>query len=265
MRIRQGKRFREMWASCENDRSIMMENMKETSTLILLRHGQSEWNKRNLFTGWVDVPLSREGIEEAQKAGKRFSAIPFDCIFTSSLIRSQLTAMIAMSEHREGKTPIFQRTYEEKKWQAWNTYNEGMKKETIPVFVAWEINERMYGELQGFDKDEMREKYGKEQVKIWRRSFDIAPPNGESLEMTAKRVIPYFQKVIYPYLKAGKNVFVSAHGNSLRSIVMYIDHLSKEEVLQLEIPTGKPLCYSYFKGSWQKKEIDEIQKNYISR
>ena len=242
-----------------------METMEKISKLILLRHGQSEWNKRNLFTGWVDVPLSREGIEEARKAGKRFSAIPFDCIFTSSLIRSQLTAMIAMSEHKEGKTPIFQ-SHAGGKRQDWNAiYNEKMKQETLPVFTAWEINERMYGELQGFDKDEMRQKYGKEQIKIWRRSFEVAPPNGESLEMTAKRSIPYFQKVIFPYIKRGKNVLVSAHGNSLRSIVMYLENLSKEEVLQLEIPTGHPLCYSYFEGNWQKEEVDVVQKGYLDR
>ena len=128
-----------------------------------------------------------------------------------------------------------------------------MKKELVPVHMAWELNERMYGKLQGLNKAEMAEKYGAEQVHIWRRSFDVAPPEGESLAMTAARARPYFQKRIVPHLEKGENVFVSAHGNSLRAIVMHIEGLSKEEVVKLEIPTGEPLIYIYNHGKWQRE------------
>ncbi|WP_420421437.1 2,3-bisphosphoglycerate-dependent phosphoglycerate mutase [Simkania sp.] len=237
--------------------------MKECPKIILLRHGQSVWNKRNLFTGWVDVPLSQAGIEEALNAGKRFSAIPIDIIFMSSLIRAQLTAMLAMSVHSEGKVPVVLHP-DEKKQETWaKNYNPKASEMTVPVVTAWEINERMYGELQGLDKDETRQKYGAEQVKIWRRSFDTPPPNGESLKMTAERSIPYFENEIVPHLQEGKNILVSAHGNSLRSIVMFLDKLSEKEVLELEIPTGDPICYSYDNGVWQREEIDQVQQVYL--
>lgn len=236
--------------------------MKKDSILVLLRHGESEWNRKNLFTGWVDVPLSQEGIEEAKRAGKRFSSIPFDIVFMSSLIRSKLTAMIAMSEHRQGKTPVVLHSGEGRLEEWGKNSNPRGSETTIPAISAWEINERMYGDLQGLDKDETRKKFGVDQVKIWRRSYDVSPPNGESLEMTAKRSIPYFQNQIFPYVKRGKNVLVSAHGNSLRSIVMFLEDLSKEEVLKLEIPTGEPLCYIYEGGSWKKEEIDHVQRAY---
>jgi 2,3-bisphosphoglycerate-dependent phosphoglycerate mutase len=137
--------------------------------------------------------------------------------------------------------------------EAWaKIHNPETEKACIPVISAWELNERMYGELQGLNKAETIEKYGAEQVKIWRRSYDTAPPEGESLAMTAARTLPYFTDVIVPYLKEGKNVFISAHGNSLRSITMQIESLSKEEVLQLEIPTGAPIIYEYIKGRFVK-------------
>jgi len=242
--------------------SIIMINMKKCPKLVLLRHGQSEWNRRNLFTGWVDVPLSAAGIEEALNAGKRFSAIPFDIIFMSSLIRAQLTAMLAMSVHAEGKVPVVLHPdeNEQEKWA--KNFNPKASETTIPVVTAWEINERMYGELQGLDKDETRQKFGPEQVKIWRRSFDTPPPNGESLKDTAQRSIPYFENQIVPHLQEGKNVLVSAHGNSLRSIVMFLDKLSEDEVLQLEIPTGDPICYSYDNGVWEREDIDQVQQAY---
>lgn len=227
----------------------------EKGKLILLRHGKSDWNQKNRFTGWVDVPLSKAGIEEAQKAGKSISHIPIDQIFVSSLIRSQMTAMIAMAEYESQNTPVLLHQGEGKLEEWGKIYDPKAKAKTIPVVKAWEINERMYGELQGLDKDETREKFGVDQVKIWRRSFDTPPPNGESLEMTAKRSIPYFKKNIVPLLKEGKNILVSAHGNSLRSIVMFLDDLTKEEVLELEIPTGVPLCYAFKGESWKKEEL----------
>lgn len=229
--------------------------MEKSAKLILLRHGNSDWNQKNRFTGWVDVPLSKLGIEEAQKAGKAISHIPIDMIFISSLMRAQMTAMIAMTEHESDKTPVILHKGEGKLEEWAKIYDAKAQAHCIPVYEAWEINERMYGELQGLNKDETREKFGADQVKIWRRSFDTPPPNGESLEMTANRSIPYFKNSIVPFLKEGKNILVSAHGNSLRSIVMYLDNLSKEEVLNLEIPTGVPLCYSFEGDSWEKKAL----------
>ncbi len=211
--------------------------------LILLRHGQSEWNLRNLFTGWVDVPLSKQGIEEAKAAGRTMSDIPIDIIFTSSLIRAQMTAMLAMAEHHTDKVPIIMHQGEGK-LEEWGTiYGKQALDECIPVYISSDLNERMYGELQGLNKAETMAKFGADQVKIWRRSYDIPPPNGESLEMTAKRSIPYFEQHILPRLKEGKNVLIAAHGNSLRSIVMALDKLTKEQVLELELATGIPIIY----------------------
>lgn len=227
----------------------------KSAKLILLRHGKSDWNQKNRFTGWVDVPLSQNGIEEAQKAGKAISHIAIDVIFITTLMRAQMTAMIAMTEHESQKTPVLLHRGEGKLEEWGKIYDPKAKEYTIPVIAAWEINERMYGELQGLDKDETRAKFGADQVKIWRRSFDAPPPNGESLEMTAKRSIPYFKEQIVPYLKEGKNVLVSAHGNSLRSIVMYLDNLTNEQVLELEIPTGVPLFYSFEGENWKKEKL----------
>lgn len=210
--------------------------------LVMMRHGLSAWNQNNRFTGWVDIPLSSDGIKEALKAGERIAEIDFDVIYVSTLMRASMTAMLAMSIHKSGKVPMM--LHEEKKLKEWGqVYDDGAMTECIPVISAWQLNERMYGELQGKNKDKMREEYGKEQVHIWRRSYDVPPPKGESLEMTAGRTIPYFEQEILPRLKKGENVLISAHGNSLRSIVMDLDHLSKEEVLALEIPTGVPIIY----------------------
>lgn len=225
----------------------MIESM---SKLILLRHGQSEWNKLNLFTGWVDIPLSFEGVQEALAAGHKIADLPIDVIFVSSLSRAKLTAMLAMSVHRGGKVPLFHHTGKLEEWG--KIYNDAAKATTIPVIEAWQINERMYGELQGLNKQETKEKFGEKQVQIWRRSYDVAPPNGESLKDTASRSIPYFTQHILPWLEEGKNVLVSAHGNSLRSIIMHLDKLTKEEVVSLELATGIPVIYELKEGRFIK-------------
>ncbi len=189
------------------------------STLVLLRHGQSQWNLENKFTGWVDVPLTEKGIEEAHRAGRllRESGISFVRCFTSELQRAQETLRIALQEMGLSDLPV--------------TRNEA-------------LNERHYGDLQGLDKAETAQKYGDEQVHIWRRSYDIPPPNGESLKDTAARTLPYFEKQIRPCLDAGEDILVAAHGNSLRSIVMDLEKLSRDEVLQLNIATAVPLVYA---------------------
>lgn len=214
------------------------------SKLILLRHGQSVWNKMNVFTGWVDVPLSVQGIEEAIAAGKQLANIDFDVVFTSVQVRAIETAMLALAQNHSDKTPVV--IHEEGKMKDWATiYSKEMKNNIIQVYRDWHLNERYYGELQGLNKAETAVKYGDEQVHLWRRSYDVPPPNGECLKDTAERTIPYFKEYILNALAAGKNVLVSAHGNSLRSIVMFIDSLNEEEVLKLEIPTGQPIIYEY--------------------
>ena len=221
--------------------------------LIMMRHGESEWNKLNQFTGWVDVSLSQKGIDEAIEGGKLIKDIPIDIIIMTTLVRSQLTAMLAMSQHSSGKVPVVLHPGEGKMEEWGKIYNEEAEKNSIPCITCWELNERMYGELQGYNKAKTAEKYGADQVQIWRRSYDTCPPNGESLELTAERSIPYFENTIIPLLEEGKNVFVSAHGNSLRAIIMVLDGLSKEEVLSLEIPTGAPIIYNYDKGKLIKE------------
>lgn len=213
--------------------------------LILLRHGQSEWNKKNLFTGWIDIPLSEEGIEEALSAGREVQEIPIDLIYTSTLIRGIMTAMLVMTVHHSKKVPVILHPGEGRLEEWSKCYDASSEADLIPVIKAWQLNERMYGELQGKNKQKTREQYGDEQVKIWRRSFATPPPNGESLKMTAERTLPYFDEEIVPHLKEGKNILISAHGNSLRSIVMELDQLSEDQVLQFEIPTGHPIIYNF--------------------
>ena len=190
--------------------------------LILVRHGQSVWNASNRFTGWTDVGLSEQGVEEAEDAGRQLADIRIDIVHTSDLVRAQRTAEIIMRHNKASGN--------------------------VPTKYDWRLNERHYGALQGLNKAETAEKHGAEQVHIWRRSFDVAPPDGESLEMTAERTIPYFTEEIVPDLVSGKNVLVSAHGNSLRSIVMHIDGISPDDIVSLEIPTGEPILYSYEEG-----------------
>jgi len=187
--------------------------------LILLRHGESQWNLENRFTGWVDVPLSPRGEREAREAGEHLQSLPIDQVYTSVLQRAINTAKIAL---------------------------EAAGKPGLPPQSDPALNERHYGDLQGLNKAETAAQYGDEQVKIWRRSFDIPPPGaqGESLKDTAARTLPYFDAHILPDIKAGKDVLVVAHGNSLRSIVMSLDALSPADVIALNIPTGVPLVYT---------------------
>lgn len=228
------------------------EDEEKISRLILMRHGQSIWNQNNLFTGWVDVPLTSKGIEEALNGGRIIKDIPIDIIFTSTLIRAQMTAFLAMSEHSSTRVPVMMHLGEGDLETWGEIYGEQAKKNIIPVYRAWELNERMYGALQGLNKSETAEKFGTDQVRIWRRSYDISPPSGESLEMTAARAIPYFEEKIDPCLEAGLNVLVAAHGNSLRAIIMHLENLSQEQILGLEIETGSPLIYEYRQGKFTK-------------
>jgi 2,3-bisphosphoglycerate-dependent phosphoglycerate mutase len=184
--------------------------------LLLLRHGESQWNLENRFTGWVDVPLSPRGIQEAKNAGDKLRGFAFDRAFTSVLVRAIETLRLVL---------------------------ESTGQTGIPIEKDKALNERMYGELQGLNKDETVKKYGAAQVKIWRRSYDVPPPGGESLKDTAERVLPYYEQTIKPYLLKGETILVAAHGNSLRALIMELEQLSREQVLELNIPTGAPLLY----------------------
>jgi 2,3-bisphosphoglycerate-dependent phosphoglycerate mutase len=222
-----------------------------------MRHGQSMWNAADLFTGWVDVPLSKKGIEKAISSGTEISEMQIDEIHTSTLIRAQMTAMIVMAQHSSAATPVFQYdsaggNENQQKMNDWAQIR-GDVEEIVPVYVSWKLNERMYGNLQGLNKTESRAKWGDEQIHIWRRSYDTPPPEGESLELTAARTIPYLQEVIMPSLSDGNCIFITAHGNSLRSIIMHLDDLSREEVLSLEVPTGRPIIYEMVDGKLQRK------------
>jgi 2,3-bisphosphoglycerate-dependent phosphoglycerate mutase len=232
---------------------IIRKRGLKMSKLILMRHGESQWNSSNIFTGWVDIPLSSAGIIESLEAGKQIRSEPIDIIFTSTLCRAQMTVFLAMTVHDSKKVPVVMHSREEK-MEAWaKIYSAKTESLTIPVIYAWELNERMYGRLQGVNKQELKEEYGEEQVQIWRRSFDVPPPEGESLEMTAARTIPFFKEKIVSCLEKGQNVFVVAHGNSLRSIIMNIESLSREEIVKLEIPTGIPIIYDYNNHNFKKQ------------
>lgn len=207
------------------------------------------WNAANLFTGWVDVPLSNQGIDEAIAAGKQIADLDINVIFTSTLMRAQQTAMLAMAQSSSGRVPMM--LHEAPKQQEWSKiYSDAVLQGMIPTYKNAALNERYYGGLQGCNKDEMREKYGADQVKIWRRSFDVPPPDGESLKMTAERTLPYFDTKIIPKLEARQNVLVAAHGNSLRSIIMSIEGMTPEEILAFELATGVPRVYEYSGGSF---------------
>ena len=192
----------------------------KSSYLVLIRHGQSEWNEKNLFTGWKDPKLTQKGVDEAIKAGKELkeAGYSFDKMFTSDLFRAQDTGRIIL---------------------------EQMNLASIEVIKDVSLNERNYGDLAGLNKDEARKEWGEDQVHIWRRSFDVPPPGGESLKDTADRVLPYFKENIIPELIQGLNILVAAHGNSLRALVMELEEISSEKIVELEISTGVPLVYKF--------------------
>ena len=186
--------------------------------LVLVRHGQSEWNLKNLFTGWRDVDLTDKGVAEARAAGRQLKALGlrFDVAYTSALVRAQRTMDLMLEE---------------------------LGQRSLQMIRDQALNERDYGDLSGLNKDDARKRWGDEQVHVWRRSYDVAPPGGESLKDTAARVLPYYIQDILPRVLRGERVLMSAHGNSLRALVMVLDHLSPQEIVKREIATGVPLIY----------------------
>ncbi|MCX8049140.1 MAG: 2,3-bisphosphoglycerate-dependent phosphoglycerate mutase [Methylohalobius sp.] len=211
------------------------------SLLTLVRHGQSIWNLQNRFTGWIDVSLSPAGVEEARQAGRRLAEERFQVAFTSTLIRSQETLFEILRQNRYAHG--FRRIHEgESAW--YEHFQPGAEDQTtLRVYFAEALNERFYGDLQGLNKDQARAQFGAEQVKLWRRSYDLSPPNGESLAATTSRVIPFFQDRIVPHLKQGEHVLICAHGNSLRALIMHLEKMTPQEILAYELATGIPVQY----------------------
>ncbi len=200
------------------------------SILILIRHGQSQWNAENRFTGWVNVPLTEQGEQEADRAGQRLAAegVHVDIAYTSELRRAIETGQRVL---------------------------DGLGQSDLEQIRSWELNERFYGALTGRDKQQTREEFGEEQVHIWRRSYDIPPPAGESLADTARRTLPYFRDVIIPATREHETVLVAAHGNSLRAILKELEGLSDEEITEVNIPTGVPYVYDMADGEMTAKRI----------
>ena len=192
----------------------------KTKNLVIVRHGQSEWNEKNLFTGWENPGLTKKGTDEAMHSGELIKElnIEFDRMFTSALIRAQLTGSIIL---------------------------EKIGQSDISIIKDEALNERFYGDLQGLNKDECRQKWGDDMVQMWRRSYDKGPPGGESLKETGERVLPYYLKNIFPLILKDMNILIAAHGNSLRSLIKYLEGISDEDIVKLEIPTGAPIHYSF--------------------
>lgn len=207
----------------------------KSRNLILVRHGQSEWNAKNLFTGWKDPALTNQGVAEANNAGKLIlqKNIQFDLMYTSMLSRAQKTGDIILKV---------------------------LNHKAIPIIKNEALNERNYGSLAGLNKDDARKKWGEEQVHLWRRSFDIPPPDGESLKDTADRVLPYFEAEIMPKVISGSNILIAAHGNSLRALIMKLDSISSEDIVKLEIPTGAPIQYEFTADGIVDNKINLYEK-----
>ncbi len=195
--------------------------------LVLVRHGQSDWNRKNLFTGWKNPGLTDQGVYEAENTGEKLKeqGFNFDVMFTSELKRAQNTGEIIL---------------------------EKLNEPNLTTIKSVNLNERDYGDLTGMNKDEARTEFGEEQVHIWRRSYDVPPPGGESLKDTYDRVIPYFESDIMPELNDSKNVLIAAHGNSLRSLVKFIEDLNETDILKLEIATGEPIIYKFIDGRFTR-------------
>ena len=217
--------------------------MSNEGQLVLVRHGKSVWNGQNRFTGWVDISLAREGMEEAVRTGRLLRNMHFDLAFTSSLLRAQdtLYEILKQNLHCDQYMRIHELSSD------WYEHFVPVTTDLseLKIYISEKLNERYYGDLQGRNKDAAKEEYGADKVHLWRRSYDIPPPGGESLEMTAQRVIPYYKTHIKPHVAKGESVLVSAHGNSLRALIMHLEQLTKEQILDYELPTGSPHVYRF--------------------
>jgi len=216
--------------------------------LYLQRHLKSQWNLENRFAGWVDNPVSKEGAEMASDAAKKLAGENFDIVFTSPLIRNQQTTIKIL--RNLGKNPLFVHL-DGGKMQEWGSF-EGGFADSIPTYVSEKLNERYYGKLQGLNKEEAKKTFGEDQVKLWRRSYDVAPPDGESLKDTFNRTVPFYKQFVEPELKSGKNILIVSSGNSLRSIVKYIENISDDEIIDFEMSFGELIKYDFNDGRYEK-------------
>ena len=222
------------------------------ATMVLVRHGQSQWNLENRFTGWMDIPLSTKGSQEATSAGKKLRNMHFDTIYISHLLRAIQTLHYILLELQDKRIPIIY--HEEQRIHKWEHYN-GDRNNEIPIYQSVDLAERYYGDLQGLNKAETMKKYGENQVHLWRRSYDVNPPNGESLKDTCERTLPYYKNHILPELQAGKTILIVAHGNSLRSITKYVENISDKDIPNVEIPTGVPIIYTFDSQMTLQKKV----------
>lgn len=211
--------------------------------LVLVRHGESVWNLTNRFTGWVDVCLSQRGICEAKRAGKLLLNFKFDLVFTSTLIRAHQTLYEILNLNKF--CDVFMMVHSDEKNTWYNNFVEQKSERDYKIFFSDKLNERFYGKLQGRNKDEVKRAVGEKKFKLWRRSYDVAPPGGESLKMTSERTIPYFRRRILGELRKGRDVLVVAHGNSLRSVIKFIEGMTPEQIIDFEMATGVPYVYDF--------------------
>lgn len=224
--------------------------------LVLVRHGESRWNKANRFQGWVDVSLSENGIREAEICATHCREYRFDCAFTSRLERAHETLHIILA--KQGETSIVQHTGRSSHKPAWVKRSNLLRNHDLPVYMDDVLNERYYGDLQGMKKDEAEKKYGFEQVLRWRRGYRDKPPKGESLVQVYERAVPYFIKTILPRVKRGEHVIVAAHGNSLRAIIKYISNIDDDKIPDIDLPLAKPIVFRLTKKGW-KHELGELR------
>ena len=224
--------------------------------LILIRHGESVWNTRSIFTGWIDIPLTQSGIIEAAKAGNVIAGIDIDVVYTSALVRAMQTSLIVLLGAQQKRTPYMIHGLFDRHHTRYHKINKEIADNMIPVYRCWQLNERYYGDLQGYSKSRIAELFGVEKVLNWRRGYNARPPKGESLHQTARRTMPFFNRTIMAQLRAGKNVLISAHSNSLRSIIMHLDNLTEEQVVGLEIDTANPIVYNFDGKNMEREHLN---------
>lgn len=228
----------------------MYDNAIPMASLVLVRHGESRWNLSNRFTGWIDVPLSENGIREARACAKHCDAYDFSAVYTSKLERAHLTLFILLAN--QNRTGIVQHEHDAKYYR-WTKHSNGYGTSEIPVFESTLLNERYYGALQGLDKQQAVERYGAAKVLAWRRGYHARPPGGgESLDDTLNRAQPFLVKQILPRVRKGEDVLLVGHGNTLRTAIKYLEGISDEDIAFLDLPKAHPLVYTFVRGKWKR-------------
>lgn len=226
-------------------------------TLVLVRHGESRMNVLNRFTGWIDIPLSETGIQEAHTVANHCKQFEYDTAFTSELERAHETLLIILAEQKH--IGVFQHGGD-KRYNHLDSASDDFISSTIPIFTSENLNERSYGKLQGLEKQKAEVKFGKDQVFAWRRGFTDTPPGGESLKDVYERVVPFFEKEIHPRIKSSETVLITAHGNTLRAVIKFLEHIDEDQIPFIDLPTGHPIVY-FCTGDQFTREEGEISYN----